>query len=212
MSLLAPIYNAGQTLLARLTSGRASNLDLLGGINTATSNLDSRLTSARAGYIDDINTGVNNLESALTVDRLNNIDLVDDVQTLLGTVNTGVDTLEGRLTAARAGYLDSLADGSLPGTIKSIQRGNFAFNSDLLISGTITITEVNPAKSYLITQSRFGYVQREEADGTRAIYPLLPGIEFTSGTTLSWWTFNYTAGGTIYHNSGVCYWQVIEHW
>jgi hypothetical protein len=55
--------------------------------------LETRLTAARAGYLDNLSGGAVATAAALA------------------TVNAYVDELESRLTAARAGYLDSLNTG-----------------------------------------------------------------------------------------------------
>lgn len=55
--------------------------------------LETRLSAARAGYLDNLSGGAVALASALA------------------TVNGYVDELEGRLTSARAGYLDALNSG-----------------------------------------------------------------------------------------------------
>jgi len=62
-------------------------------VNAYVDELESRLTAARAGYLDNLSGGAVALASALA------------------TVNAYVDELESRLTAARAGYLDSLNSG-----------------------------------------------------------------------------------------------------
>ena len=62
-------------------------------VNAYVDELESRLTSARAGYLDNLSGGAVALASALA------------------TVNAYVDELESRLTSARAGYLDALNSG-----------------------------------------------------------------------------------------------------
>ena len=52
--LIQKVINNVQTLLSRLTSTRASNLDLIDDIESDTSNLNSRLTSTRASRLDYI--------------------------------------------------------------------------------------------------------------------------------------------------------------
>ena len=62
-------------------------------VNAYVDELETRLTAARAGYLDNLSGGPVALASALA------------------TVNAYVDELETRLTAARAGYLDNLSGG-----------------------------------------------------------------------------------------------------
>jgi hypothetical protein len=62
-------------------------------VNAYVDELETRLTAARAGYLDNLSGGAVALASALA------------------TVNAYVDELETRLTAARAGYLDALSSG-----------------------------------------------------------------------------------------------------
>ena len=84
------------TLIARLTSARASNLGLIDDIEDDTSDLISRLTAARAS----------------------NLDYIDDIE-------DDTSLLVSRLTSARAGYLDRLNTG-LTKVIKSIQQGSIS--------------------------------------------------------------------------------------
>lgn len=60
----------------------------LSAIETLVDDLESRLTSTRAGYLDNLSAGAVALQSS-------------------------VDDLEGRLTSARAGYLDNLSAGAV---------------------------------------------------------------------------------------------------
>lgn len=102
MSFLAGVPGKLMTLLDRLTSTRAGYLDNLVDLD--------HYTEARAGKIDDI--------------------------------DTGVDTLETRLTAARAANLDDV------GGYVNVQSGTFT----LLRTETykeVTITEVVTARSWV---------------------------------------------------------------
>ena len=98
-------------------------------VNAYVDELESRLTAARAGYLDNLSGGavalasalatvnayVDELESRLTAARAGYLDNLSGgavaLASALATVNAYVDELESRLTAARAGYLDSLNSG-----------------------------------------------------------------------------------------------------
>lgn len=67
----------------------------LSAIKTLVDDLETRLTAARAGYLDNLSGGGVALASALA------------------TLQTLVDDLETRLSAARSGYLDNLSGGAV---------------------------------------------------------------------------------------------------
>lgn len=97
----SPFLNPDDSGLVYLSSTGSTNSSVIQtGVNAASSiaaltayvdELESRLTAARAGYLDNLNVG-GNVASAAD----------------LATVEGYVDDLESRLTASRAGYLDNL--------------------------------------------------------------------------------------------------------
>lgn len=116
--ILDSIVDYVDSLESRLTDARAGYLDELGSANIPADidTLISRLTSARAGYLDNLSAGAAALQSS-------------------------VDDLEGRLTATRAGYLDYIN----------------------------TIYSKLPSKSYLTgSNNADGDIQADEATGNFA--------------------------------------------
>ena len=86
----------GDDTLLVLIPPYLSNVPLtaaVAGVQSYVDDLESRLTAARASYLDNLSSGAVATASALA------------------TVNAYVDELEARLTAARAGYLDNLNSG-----------------------------------------------------------------------------------------------------
>jgi hypothetical protein len=125
------------TLLSRLTSGRATNLDNLdaavstrstyaGGDTAGTTTLLARLTAGRATNLDNLDAaissrstyagadtaGTTTLLSRLTSGRATNLDNLDAAvstrSTYAGGDTSGTTTLLGRLTSGRATNLDNL--------------------------------------------------------------------------------------------------------
>lgn len=97
-----PVFARVQTLLKRLTSTRAANLDLLDDINSDTSNLNSRLTLSRASNLDSIDNILNDtslLESRLTSYRAGKLDDIQDsaiesIQEFSEGINSGTPGTE----------------------------------------------------------------------------------------------------------------------
>lgn len=91
--------------------------------------LETRLSAARAGYLDNLSGGAVATASALSTLS----GLVDDLEGRLTAARAGyldelgaanipadIDTLLGRLTALRAGYLDELSSGNIPADVDSL--------------------------------------------------------------------------------------------
>ena len=85
-------------------------------IATVDTNIDTlltRITAARAGYLDNLSAGA----VALAATALTDVTWTDAKAAFLdhsiATVDTNVDTLLTRITAARAGYLDNLSAGAV---------------------------------------------------------------------------------------------------
>jgi len=90
------------TLLSRLSSQRATNLD----------NLDAAV-STRSTYAGGDTSGTTTLLSRVTSQRATNLDNLDAAvstrSTYAGADTPGTTTLLGRITAQRAGYLDNIS-------------------------------------------------------------------------------------------------------
>jgi hypothetical protein len=107
VSTVTTVTNAGAdtsgttTLLARLTTGRASNLD----------NLDAAI-STRSTYAGADTSGTTTLLGRLTTGRAGNLDTLDAAvstrSTYAGGDTSGTTTLLTRLTTGRASNLDNL--------------------------------------------------------------------------------------------------------
>lgn len=137
------IYGLVDDLETRLTAARAGYLDNLNGhtpqtgdsfarlgapagvsiaadlvaIEALVDDLESRLTAARASYLDNLNghtpqTG----DSFARLGAPAGVSVSADI----AAINAYVDELESRLTAARAGYLDELAAGNIPTDLAAI--------------------------------------------------------------------------------------------
>ena len=89
-------------------------------IDNFVDNLESRLTAARAGYLDNLSAGA----VALAATALTNATWTDAkagyLNHSISTIDTNVDTLLTRITAARAGYLDELAAANIPADIDTL--------------------------------------------------------------------------------------------
>ena len=107
-----------------------------------TDDLETRLTSTRAGYLDNLSGGAVALASALQ------------------TVDDFVDDLESRLTAARAGYLDNLDIGE--DVASQTQAAN--------IQGTVTdiLVDTQELKNVRLTATRAGYLDKLNISGNVA--------------------------------------------
>lgn len=116
--MISVLYNALNTVLGRLTAGRADNLDQIGsGRMAKLDTLESRLTSGRAGNLDQIGSErmakLDTLESRLTAARALEISTAaSDAAAVNARLHAAwaayVDALYGRLTQARADNLDKL--------------------------------------------------------------------------------------------------------
>ena len=82
-------------------------------IDNFVDDLESRLTAARAGYLDNLSAGA----VALAATALTDVTWTDAkaafIDHAISTVDTNLDTLLTRITAARAGYLDNLSAGAV---------------------------------------------------------------------------------------------------
>ena len=130
------------TLLTRLTAGRAANLDNIAQVVASSADLAtllSRLTAARAGYLDNVN-----------------YDLAGNINTLLARLTSAragyLDNLNGfaggQYTSARAGYLDNIATAPLSSVVQSIQSGVIYMNGST--SGSTTISAVDTTKAVVL--------------------------------------------------------------
>lgn len=98
MSLLPLIHNLVRDLVGRITVGRSANLDEISGSRMAKLDaIDTRLTAARAQYLDLIAL----LDQRLTSARATALDS-------LSVIAGDLDALEGRLTTNRVTRLDQL--------------------------------------------------------------------------------------------------------
>ncbi len=129
--------------------------------------LESRLTAARAGYLDKLNvTG--------TLANTSNADTFKaDVSGLatasaLSAVSALVDDLESRLTAIRAGYLDKL---NVTGTLANTDNAN-TFKADIsglaTAAGLSTISGLVDELESRLTAARAGYLDKLNVTGTLA--------------------------------------------
>lgn len=108
-------------------------------IDNFVDDLEGRITSTRAGYLDNLSAGAVALASVCTEARLGELaaaNIPADVDTLLARITStraayfdelgptnipaDVDTLISRLTSARAGYLDELAAANIPADIDTL--------------------------------------------------------------------------------------------
>jgi hypothetical protein len=137
MSLMSPIYTAVNSLLSRLSEGRAAALD----------KLDANI-STRAPASTAVST------ANATNSRLANLDNLDAAMTSRAAASD--------YTPARAAKLDQLdaAISSRMAGIKGIQRGTVTIASNQT-SGTATITSVDTAKTELRHLGATGVVTGE---------------------------------------------------
>ena len=75
--------------------------------------LESRLTAARAGYLDNLSAGAVALAATALTDATWTDAKAAFLDHAISTVDTNLDTLLTRITAARAGYLDNLSAGAV---------------------------------------------------------------------------------------------------
>lgn len=110
--------------------------------------LESRLSAARAGYLDNLSGGAVALASVMSATRGGYLDNLSAgavaLDSKMDIVDTNVDTLLVRLSATRAGYLDNLDQ-----PFESIAVGaiTIAGSSNY---GDATITAVDTAKTLLV--------------------------------------------------------------
>jgi hypothetical protein len=113
----------------------------LDAVDTLVDTLITRLTAARAGYIDNLNghtpqTGDNYTRLGAPTAESIAADLLD--------INNLVDDLEGRLTAVRAGYLDQLGPTNVPADIDTLISRLTALRAgylDNLSGGPVALAE-----------------------------------------------------------------------
>ncbi|MDP2729134.1 MAG: hypothetical protein Q8O55_01470 [Dehalococcoidales bacterium] len=126
--------------------------------------LETRLTAARAGYLDNINNAqLLNISAA----RLGYIDLLADGVVGLAVIEGLVDDLETRLTAARAGYLDNLSGGAV------------ALNTDM----TTLLTRLSALRA--------GYLDNLSAGAVALAATALSNVQWTNALATA--LGNYTA-------------------
>jgi len=117
----------------------------------------SRLTSTRAGYLDNLASGFPNttdistavwdksLAAYTTTNAAGTLVLNAATATALGTVATNVNTLLGRLTSTRAGYLDNLS--VAPPTAATIATAVWDKNISAYSTGGLAGTYLNSAST-----------------------------------------------------------------
>lgn len=177
--------------------------------------LESRLTAARAGYLDNLSGGAVALASVMSATRGGYLDNLSGgavgLEATLGTIDNLVDDLETRLTATRAGYLDKLniagsvagatplatvdtvvdanatAIAAIPTANKpTVQRGLIVLASTYA-NQAATITAVTTANAEL----RFcGFLSAENSIYPHDVYTL---VKLTNTTTV---TASRSNGGT----------------
>jgi len=157
-------------------------------------NLNSRLTSTRAGYLDKLanfgaTTDTGGTATAGTaMAKLNKL-LTDWTTARAGkidTINTNTSNLNTRLTSTRAGYLDLLNRGV---SIKNIQRGFFFVN---IKNGVpvedeyrITLSTIVPSKTFILASGKMfsasGTISEDRIDTIGTTYFIyLPGLAGTA--------------------------------
>ena len=163
--------------------------------------LESRLSAARAGYLDNLSGGAVSLASVMSATRGGYLDNLSGgavgLEATLGTIDNLVDDLETRLSAARAGYLDNLSGGAVgleatlsaipTSPIKSIQyvAGQIAISAaddDVTISAVVVANTVP-----LGNQSRANNANPQNVDD-------VPTITITSTTNVRWNTWQAAVG------------------
>ena len=119
---IATIDTNVDTLIARITAARAGYLDNLsaGAVALAATALtNATWTDVKAGYLNHsittIDTNVDALLTRLTAARAGYLD-----ELAAANLPTDIDTLLTRLSATRAGYLDELAAANIPSDIDTI--------------------------------------------------------------------------------------------
>lgn len=161
-------------LETRLTAARAGYLDNLSGgavaLNSDIATLLGRITATRAGYLDNLSGGAVALQATLTT-------VAGYLDTEIAQLLTDTAALLARLTSGRAGYLDNLSAGAV-----ALQSTLAALNN---LSAANVLTQVNAALTATIADS-------VPADGTRpsiaaGIYILVQyALErAVSGTTMT---------------------------
>ena len=145
--MLAPIFNAVQTVLARLTAARATKLDNLdAAVSTrapsSTALTNATWTDARAGKVDNLDAAVSTRAPSSTA-----LSTATWTATKAGYLDAAIST-RSTLTANDVWGAGTRTLTALPSPIKSVQRG---VKTD---SGTVTITAVNTAKAFVISYSK----------------------------------------------------------
>jgi hypothetical protein len=107
-------------------AGASIAADLLA-IDNFVDDLETRLTAARAGYLDNLATApptASQIQAELEENGASVLDTIrDEIQSAtygLSAIKVLVDDLEGRLTSARAGYLDELAAANIPADVDTL--------------------------------------------------------------------------------------------
>ena len=113
----ADIYTDTQALSTRLTAARAGYLDELAAANLP-ADLDTvltRLSAARAGYLDELGSTNIPADVDTLLTRLSALraGYLDNLSAGAIALNSDMATVLSRLSAARAGYLDNLSAGAV---------------------------------------------------------------------------------------------------
>jgi len=112
------------TVLSRLTSVRAGYLDELSAANIPADidSLLSRLTSIRAGYLDNINNSdlVNITLSNINIEVGTVLNTIIPSSPTAGSINERIKSLDDNFTATRAGYLDELSAANIPADVDTL--------------------------------------------------------------------------------------------
>lgn len=158
-----------------------------------TSTLTSRLTSARAGYLDNINNAALSTTSAQTGDAYARLGAPAGA-----SVAADIATTNGRLTSTRAGYLDNLSAGAaaLEATAQSVKTktDSLTFTVSGKVDSNLTNIGSNTTAPAKLAAASDGIVQVTFATGT---------LSTTQGTTtLTETTADHYVGKTITWTSG----------
>jgi hypothetical protein len=154
----ADIYTDTQALSTRLTAARAGYLDELGAANLP-ADLDTvltRLSATRAGYLDNLSAGP-------------------------VALNADIATLLTRLSAARAGYLDELEAANIPADIDTLLTRLSALRGGYLDNLSAGAVALNADMATLLTRlsaARAGYLDNLSA-GAVALASVCTEIRLT---------------------------------
>ena len=142
--------NTGVLVYPTMVATEGNYLDTLSGF---VDSLETRLTAARAGYLDNLNIG-GNVASAANLST---------AQSYLSIISGYTDELETRLSALRAGYLDNLNIGEdVAGTSEVADVQNFvnviSGYTDSLESGQSVISAYVDELESRLSSARAGYL------------------------------------------------------